>query len=102
MARWTVAIFLFLVIGCVKTQEHHFTAIEECRSMEELNDPGDARDEYDKCLIIQDEELKSKSGCRDRCMEHCSGLEMAFENSWTDFAGCRCTCKIRIGGTPDQ
>jgi|APSaa5957512622_1039677.scaffolds.fasta_scaffold267934_1 hypothetical protein len=82
--------------SCVKTEEILITAIDQCKAKKKLDDPNTIRDEYDSCLLFKDEELKDNEGCRSICTKHCDAKELIYEKHWTDFAGCRCVCKVKL------
>jgi hypothetical protein len=87
---------LTLNVSCVKTEEKLITAIDLCKIKKKLDDPNTVRDEYDTCILFKDEELKDQEGCRSICVKHCDAKELIYEKHWTDFAGCRCVCKINL------
>jgi len=95
--RLLALIFLLLLCSCMKTHERLITAIDECGDIADQNDPEDARDVYDNCLMLTDEELKSTEGCLKKCKEYCAKQSMNYDNIWIDFAGCRCSCKLKLG-----
>lgn len=101
MRIWLVFIVLFLC-SCVKTHEHLITAIDECKHLENQNDPENIRDDYDNCLLFSDDELKSTEGCEKKCKEYCGRRDMEYHDSWIDFAGCRCTCTPILSETQSQ
>jgi len=89
-------VLLLLLCSCVKTQEKLFTAADECKEKLEFSDPAEPKDEYDICVMQNDEVLKDISKCEERCQAYCDRLEMLFEKSYPDFAGCQCICKLKL------
>jgi hypothetical protein len=83
-----------LLASCVKTIEKIFTPYEACKDLKKFDDPDEMRDKYDSCLMIQDEELKTDSVCKKKCVAYCTDHEYTFDTMWIDFSGCHCYCKI--------
>jgi hypothetical protein len=88
--------FVLLLSGCVKTTEKLFTAVDECAPLKEQNDPEDMRDKYDSCLMFTDEELKEPRVCEKKCRAWCEKEFQIFEDTWIDFTGCHCYCKLDV------
>jgi len=97
MRIYLLIISILILTSCIRTHEKLITAVDECRSKEDLNDMQDARDEYDTCMLFTDEELKTTDGCLARCKTYCEKKAMNYDNIWIDFGGCRCSCKLRLG-----
>jgi hypothetical protein len=85
-----------LLCACVKTTETVFTALSECKDLKQFDDADDMRDKYDTCMMFKDEELKTDSTCEKLCMAHCTKEEMLYEDTWIDFTGCHCYCKLKL------
>jgi hypothetical protein len=100
MKTWIFIILITFIlifnISCVKTEEKLITAIDLCKIKKPKDDPNEIRDEYDNCLLFTDEQLKDNQGCNDICLKECDAKEMVYQKHWTDFAGCRCVCKVKL------
>ena len=68
----------------------------ECRFQKHLDKPDNIRDEYDDCISVKSDELKSVEGCKKRCEEFCEKKDMKYDASWHDFTGCHCYCQLKL------
>lgn len=89
-------LLVFLLTACTKTHEKNFTAEEVCKDKKKFADPDDLRDEYDQCLIFTRENLRDDAKCQEKCKDYCLERNMNLRNSYTDFAGCHCTCSEKV------
>lgn len=96
MRKGVLILVVLLCSACLKTQEKLFTALDECKDLKQLDDPEDMRDKYDSCVMFTDEELKTDSVCTKKCRTYCTDREMTYEDTWIDFTGCHCYCRLKV------
>lgn len=91
-----VLVFALALSGCTKTYETTITAEKLCAQYEDQQVSGDLRDKHDECLLFRGEEVSEKVQCKDMCRKLCVDNNKDYLDSWADFAGCHCSCSLKI------